>query len=179
MFVERSKLKQSQQTFTTTSEAIFSPCKKYRYVLTRVWNKDKPSLVWLMLNPSVADHIKNDRTVSKCIKFAKIWGYGGITVLNIFALRSTDPKQFYKADDPVGPKNTGYIFHHAANRRVVVAWGTHGKYLNRGLVILEKLKKWASFHEGMRVVCLGTTKDGFPKHPLFVKGDTEPIKWEW
>jgi hypothetical protein len=153
------------------SNAHFSPCKRYRYWLRRVWDDQKPILVWLMCNPSVASETVEDPTVAKCQKYARAWGYGGIIVVNIFALRSTDPKALYESDspisDPVDPeRNDLTILEVCTGRRVIAAWGVHGKHLGRGRKVLELLAG--------KLECLKVTKDGHPGHPLYCKDDVVP-----
>ena len=86
-------------------DAQFSECGKYRYWLSREWTFGENSIAFIMLNPSTADSIKNDSTVTRCIRYAQQFGYQKLIVLNIFAYRSTDPKELYRICDPVGSKN--------------------------------------------------------------------------
>src|SRR5690606_14314462 len=87
---------------TYQAGAEFSACGTYRYRLWRIWDTDKPLLLWIMLNPSTADDKQLDPTCARCQKWAQTWGYGGFMVANVFALRSTDPKGLYSINDPVG-----------------------------------------------------------------------------
>src|ERR1051326_5628436 len=89
--------------------ALFSPCGLFRYRLWRHWTPGMPPLVFVMLNPSTADAEKNDPTVERCERRAKAGGFGGGEVVNLFALRSTDPKALYSAADPIGPENDKVI----------------------------------------------------------------------
>ena len=91
------------------SDAVFSPCQTWRYLLRRIWDHDVPPCYWIMLNPSTADAEKNDPTVTRCIKFSHRWGHGGCVVLNIFAYRSTDPRGLRTYSDPIGPVNDAFI----------------------------------------------------------------------
>jgi hypothetical protein len=86
-----------------TSDATFSPCRKYRYTLTRTWVPDLPLINFVMLNPSTADEVVNDPTVERCERRARMWNCGGLIVTNIFAWRSTDPDELRRVADPVGP----------------------------------------------------------------------------
>ena len=150
------------------SSATFSPCRTYRYSLTRIWDADAPVCAFVLLNPSTADETANDPTITRCIGFARRWGFGSLLAVNIFALRSTDPKGLRRIDDPVGPGNDRAIRRVIKSADLVVAaWGGHGKYLDRGRRVLTMLPDDA--------VCLGINRDGAPKHPLYIPGDTEPI----
>lgn len=146
--------------------ASISHCKAYRYSLVREWSRHG-QLVIIGLNPSTADHRCDDPTVRRCIRFAKSWGFGKLVLVNLFAYRSTDPAVLTLVDDPVGPRNDQSIRQavHAADL-VVVAWGNRGDLLNRHLDILS----WLPAPH-----CLGTTKSGFPRHPLYLRRDTKPV----
>jgi len=144
--------------------AIFSPCRRYRYFLSRVWNPKLPSVMFVALNPSTADEREDDPTVRRCIGFARKWSFGGLILVNLFAYRSTDPAGLLEADDPVGPGNDKHILESARTAgRVVLAWGTKGSWLGRDQHVHALLP-------GAR--CLGITKEGHPKHPLYLAGNT-------
>jgi len=144
--------------------AVFSVCRTYRYSLSRVWNPKRPSVMFVGLNPSTADEQEDDPTVRRCIGFARKWNLGGLILVNLFAYRSTDPAGLVEAGDPVGPGNDKHILASArAAARVVLAWGTKGSLLDRDQHVLSLLP---SAH------CLGVTKDGHPKHPLYLAGNT-------
>lgn len=154
--------------------AAFSPCALYRYTLSRVWDADKDRVVFCMLNPSTATAEVLDPTVTRCVDFAVAWGYGGLVVVNIFALRSTDPDVLRKAVDPVGPDNDVHLAREAADRLVVCAWGnTFSRAKNpllsqRASHVLQILRRYGSVRH------LGLTQDGQPRHPLYLKGSTRP-----
>lgn len=151
--------------------AIISPCHRYRYLLTRRWSSG-PLLGFVMLNPSTADASNDDQTIRRCMEFARREGAGGIRVVNLYALRATDPKEVRKAIDPFGPGNADHVALAATAAAatmtpVVCAWGTLGGDAVAGTV-------WALQNRNARLVCLGKTKDGHPRHPLYVKG-TQPL----
>lgn len=124
-----------------------------------------------MLNPSVACEVFNDPTVERCERRARAGGYGGVTVVNIFALRSTDPKALYKAADPIGPWNDTAILDVARQAgRVVCAWGTHGALRGRGARVLAMLRE-----AGVEPHALRVSKDGHPCHPLYLPYSLEPV----
>lgn len=146
------------------SAAEFSDCRRYRYSLTRVWDASRPTVVFVGLNPSTADETVDDPTIRRCINFAKQWKYGGLIVVNLFAFRATDPSVLKRADDPIGPQNDKAIRHHCATaKRVIAAWGVHGSFLNRDADV---------FSLFTRPFCLGVTKHGAPKHPLYLPSAT-------
>jgi hypothetical protein len=148
--------------------AKFSDCRKYRPRLYRDWDRGRLGVLFIMLNPSVADERREDRTVRRCIGLAHWWGYGWLEVRNLFSLCSTNPRVLYKEKDPVGPDNP-LVYDDDRFDRIIVAWGNNGKLLNRGEDVLRMLKsmKKPVFH-------LGMTKVGQPVHPLYIKGDTKP-----
>jgi hypothetical protein len=118
------------------------------------------------LNPSTANEQEDDPTVRRCIGFARNWNFGGLILVNLFAYRSTDPTRLFEADDPIGPANDRCILASAvAAERVILAWGTRGGLINRDQHVLSFLPV---------AYCLGTTKDGHPKHPLYLPGNTRP-----
>lgn len=93
----------------TTSSAIISKDGLYRYSLERTWDKSKSTVLFVCLNPSVADDKIDDRTVNKMIFFAKKFGYGRLLVGNLFAFRATDRSELFKQEEPIGPENDSYL----------------------------------------------------------------------
>ena len=150
-------------------QAALSADQVYRYQLDRTWNPAWPVITWLMLNPSTADASVDDATVKKITKtFARPWGAGGVTVVNLFAYRATEPADLRKAPDPVGPHNDLFIRDVCCRPAVVVAaWGAHGGLHGRDTAVTRMLAG-----AGVRLHCLGLTRDGHPKHPLYVSGST-------
>jgi len=156
------------------SSAYFSPCGQYRYTLHRRWDATLPTLVWIMLNPSTADAQTDDRTIRRCIGFARGWRYGGIGVVNLFAFRATDPANLpANADQAIGPDNDRHIARAAAAATVMCAWGVRGSQFGRDQQVLRLLAAAGC----ASVLTLGTTKAGHPRHPLYVPGDVLPTKY--
>lgn len=115
-----------------------------------------------MLNPSTADASRDDPTIRRCLAFSKAWGFGAMTVVNIFALRATDPARLARASDPVGPDNDQAILEGVDSAAMsVAAWGVHAGLRHRGAEVLDLLAD-------RPVHCLGTTQDGSPRHPLYM-----------
>lgn len=155
------------------SSAIISDCGRYRYALMRRWD-DNPPLTFIMLNPSTADASLDDPTIRRCVGFAKREGCGAAHVLNLYAYRATDPKALLTCEDPVGPENDTYLLRHAwaaltAGRPVVAAWGVHAQS--------QRVKEMLALVPELDLRCLGATKDGHPRHPLYVKGDQPLVPW--
>jgi hypothetical protein len=151
----------------TRSEARFSPCRTWRYTLHRVWDEGLGLLMVIGLNPSTADEVKNDPTVTRCINYARSWGFGGLVVMNAFAFRATDPRVMKAASDPVGADNDSWLRRMAEGARLILAaWGNHGLWLDRQARVLSLIKR--------EVYCLGVTKAGAPRHPLYLKRDARP-----
>jgi len=150
--------------------AAFDDKREYRYSLTRKWDESKPTLGWIMLNPSTADETDEDPTIRRCVGFAKDWGFGSITVGNLFALRATNPDELREHHDPVGGPNDDYLRALCdSTDKVVAAWGAKGSLLERGREVGEMLD--------VDLYVLDTTKDGHPVHPLYQPKDTEPELW--
>lgn len=148
--------------------ARFDTSGRYRYRLWRRWSTCYPPAVFVMLNPSTADASNLDPTCRRCVGFAREWGYGGIEVVNLFALRSTDPSALYGAADPVGPENDAAIVEAALLGPVVAAWGVHGALNRRGREVAALLRR----ELGKPLLCLGVTVRGEPRHPLYLKASS-------
>jgi len=155
------------------SIAIYSPCERYRYALTRVWAPAGKRALFIMLNPSTATEVQNDPTVERCERRARALGFGAFRVLNIFAWRDTDPRHMRAAADPVGPANDATIIDSLPwADQVVCAWGTHGAHLNRGPQVETMLRA-----TGAPLHHLGLSKGGHPKHPLYIGYAVQPEQW--
>ncbi len=152
--------------------AVISECRLYRYRLDRVWDTGEAQVLFVMLNPSTADATVDDRTIGRCMEFARAWGYGGLVVGNLFAYRATDPQQLKNVDDPVGPENdhTLSLLRDSLNL-TICAWGNRGSYLRRDDAVYALLTAGGS----PPIHCLGMTKGGHPKHPLYLLATTQPI----
>lgn len=144
------------------SSAFISADDRYRYGLLRRWGEVGDYICFVGLNPSTADAEKNDPTIRRCMAFAKAWGYSEIYVVNLFAFRATDPRQMRHAVDPIGPLNMHWVGTMARGAEMVIAcWGRGGSFLQRDDFMQKYLVRL-----GVKLFCLGLTKDGFPKHPL-------------
>lgn len=157
-----------------TSEATYSHCEAYRYTLTRVWDDTAPRCLFIMLNPSTATEIANDPTIERCERRARALGYGAMRIVNIFAFRATDPSDLKRADDPVGTDNLQALADGATwADDVLCAWGAHGAHLNQGRATARGLAATCT-----KLRTLGLTKDGHPRHPLYVSYARAPTQWQ-
>jgi hypothetical protein len=146
--------------------AVFSDSRDYRYVLWRIWDRSKPYVLFVGLNPSTADENQDDPTIDRCRCFAESWGYGGILMVNLFAYCATDPADMKKAADSIGSDNDEWIVRAAKDAGLVVAaWGNDGDFMDRPKQVMEFVPNMS---------CLGMNNTGQPKHPLYVKGDVTP-----
>lgn len=151
--------------------ADFSPCRTWRYSLIRVWDETLPLVVFVLLNPSTADEHHDDPTNRRGIKYAAYWEYGSVVFVNLFAIRSPDPKKIKEVSDPVGPDNDAHILRWAEKAdRIVCAWGPPGEYMGRDEHVLRLLAEYELNY-------LALTKDGHPNHPLYLKANLMPIVW--
>ena len=154
-----------------TGGAAFSRDGRYRYRLWRRWDRSRPTIAFCMLNPSTADASRDDPTIRRCIRFARDWGYGSIEVVNIFALRATDPRVLRSARDPVGPRNDAFMLRAADRQPVVIAWGVLGALRDREAEAL------TLFGPRTRLLALGRTRFGAPRHPLYLRRDVEATEY--
>ena len=148
---------------------ILSPCRQYRYCLWREWDKMKPSYaVFVGLNPSTADEVEDDPTIRRCVGYAKQWGFGALCMVNLFAYRATRPKVMQAHLAPEGEENDRWLVQVARDASVVVAaWGAHGSHRGRDKAVIRLLAGSLS--------CLAKTKDGHPRHPLYLKKTLRPF----
>ena len=147
-------------------DAKLSDCRKYRYALWRTWDDSKPYVMIVGLNPSTADETKDDPTLTRCIKFAKYWGYGGLCMANLFAFRATEPSDMMASSDPVGLENDSWLSKLSKDAGIVVAaWGNDGSHLGRSSAIKAMLP---NLH------CIKMNKSGEPAHPLYLRSSLVP-----
>lgn len=139
---------------------------RYRFALRRTWDATKPAVLFVGLNPSIADGHIDDPTTRRCIRFAREWGYGTLYVGNLFGLVSSSPSQLKTASDPIGRNNDQWLRRLSRRaKKTVVAWGNRGRFQHRSTSVRAFLGD---------TDCLGCTKLGEPRHPLYVRADTDP-----
>lgn len=150
------------------NDAVISDCGKYRYLLRRTWDHTRPRALLVMLNPSTADATTDDATIRSCVRLLSGQGYGSMEVVNVYAYRATDPKELREQSDPFGPRNKNMI--EAAIHRcdvIVCAWGAYPPARQHAVSLLN-----AARSHRPATYCFGRTKDGSPKHPLYIKSGT-------
>lgn len=154
------------------SSAGISSCGLYRWWLFRSWS-ELPLVIWIMMNPSTADHQKNDPTILKIIRYSTRWKYGAALVLNIYAFRTSRPENLPQVmKEAIGRSNNWWIktlFRFAARKSipVVCAWGV--KHGDRGC----QVRRMAA-NAGLQLLCLEVALNGEPKHPRFLSEDLRP-----
>lgn len=160
----------TQLTLDIGSEAGQVAVEPYRYLLWRRWSAG-PAALFCMLNPSTATDVELDPTVRRCVGYVKRWGYPALEVVNLFALRSTDPRALKPHPDPVGPQNDLHILDAARRAKLVVcAWGNGGRLRGRGLAVWRMLDT-----AGIKTHCLRVSAEGHPWHPLYLPNASEPM----
>lgn len=144
--------------------AQFSPCRNYRYILTREWNPNLPPFMVIGLNPSTADENRDDPTIRRCIGFAFRERCGSLIMTNLFGWRDKSPAAMKKQPNPLEHEkgaNFRAISEQAAKAKIVVAaWGIHGNHKGQDVKLMLEYKG--------PIQCFGFTDDGHPYHPLFL-----------
>lgn len=162
---------------TFDRHAVFSECLCYRYDLFYKLGDTGPVVVFIMLNPSTANELDPDPTVTRCMGFARSLGASALRVSNIFALRSTDPLELVKSDVlPVGPLNDQYITDITEDEFVICAWGEPSNARLKRLV-RERSACVVELLGDRKLHALKLTKSGVPRHPLYLRGDSQPVEW--
>lgn len=151
---------------------LYSRDMVFRYAFGRWWEGIDlaTTAIWVLLNPATGDTERWRRpTLERCISRSRGIGATGLVIINLFAYRHTDPRQLRSITNPVGPANDDVLRAFAeAGLRTVVAWGSHGGLLGRSAQVGPLLAG---------PVCLGTTRGGEPRHPLYVPADAQLVPW--
>lgn len=156
----------------------------YRYLLWRdlIESPDLPvTMLFVMLNPSTADGSTDDATLRRCLSYADREGATRLEIVNLYALRSRDPRQLRNAVDPVGPENVWYVEQAVAALggecdMIVAAWGAHAGIVKP--TPLGVLEIACILRDAAPLYCLGLTKHGQPRHPLMTTTGQELIRYE-
>ncbi|HEY9754790.1 MAG TPA: DUF1643 domain-containing protein [Oculatellaceae cyanobacterium] len=142
--------------------AHFDRTGRYRFSLHRRWSDELQAATMVMLNPSTADHLRNDPTINRCIQLSRAWGFGSLNIVNLFAYRTNSPAHLRSIQRPVGKENDTHIMKQCLKAgKVIIAWGNHGSFRGRDKEVLNLLSTFDLW-------CIGQTKLGQPKHPLYV-----------
>jgi hypothetical protein len=150
--------------------AVISGCGQYRYLLSRQVGLSDRVVAFIGLNPSTADATLDDPTIRRCIGFAKRRDAGLLLMVNLFALRSTDPRALRVHAAPVGPDNDFWIDRAVSTADVAIAaWGNGGAQMGRSDAVRTRFQG--------RLEALAITNTGMPKHPLYVRADTETVPY--
>lgn len=154
--------------------AVYSACRRWRYLLWRIESLRAGMIGMGMLNPSTADHLRDDATIRQCRMRARRAGAKGVLVWNLFAFRATRPADLKHADDPIGPDNDAAIaLAVEIARRTVLAWGVHGTHRGRDRQVLQRLDGGIP-----NMWVLGLTANGQPRHPLYLPTETRLQRWK-
>lgn len=152
--------------------ATFSPCGQYRYRLWRRWQNKGNTVLWIMLNPSTADHEVLDPTVTRCLHYSRQWRFAALAVCNLFAYRATYPRQLLAACDPVGVENNRYIRQACVDAdKIILAWGNHGVHSGRADFLRKQLPVWSY---PKKLYALSVNRSGEPAHPLYLPKHLKP-----
>ncbi|WP_343302864.1 DUF1643 domain-containing protein [Chitinophaga niabensis] len=161
--------------------ATISECGIFRYSLWRLWD-EKPIVLFIMLNPSTADGDFDDPTIRRLIGFCQRWGTGGFYVGNLYPYRTSSPailNEWWGSFDnwhemiDANKENQCLVKEMAIKASYcVIAWGANG--MSKGLRTSEEYRYVTG---ELQLFCLGVTKAGFPRHPLYVPYDSPLITW--
>jgi len=140
---------------------LFSNEKKCRFSLERIWDSNKKQALVIGINPSFADQKLDDPTVSKLITLCRYNDFGGFILLNLFPFISTQP---IALDRTVGLKKNRILLENFVSKSesIICIWGN----------TLGQMPETYNFLNAHNLLCFGTNKNGSPKHPLYLKGDT-------
>tara|TARA_B100000700_G_C14700461_1_gene694223 strand:+ start:140 stop:715 length:576 start_codon:yes stop_codon:yes gene_type:complete len=180
-------LKSNSESF---GEAVFSSCNLYRFSLTRKIQDDQRTLLFIGLNPSIADDYFNDQTLRKLLKICTLLGYGTLVVLNLFSRVSKAPKQLQLCLDPIGNQNNNflsfYTFIWSRNYfwDLCFGWGVNGCLYQRDTSVIELLSIYLSARsifckDALGPLVFGLTKAGHPRHPLYLPSASVLSSFDW
>ena len=169
---------------------LFSKCGSYRWILKRELLCGHKTIVFIGLNPSKANSRSNDRTLKRIINFCYRWNYKKIYIVNLFGLISKSPSRLSKTKDPIGGNNdlitliTLQFWRQNINCDLWLGWGDKGQLNGRNLEVLKIIKNLSDLRSDennycKRILSLGLTKRGNPRHPLYMPNESflRPFNW--
>ncbi len=168
---------------------LFSKCRSYRWILKRELLSGKNTIIFIGLNPSKANSINNDRTLLRIINFCSRWNYKNIYVINLFGLVSKSPYQLSKSKDPIGENNNLItlkvleFWRKNINCDLWLGWGDKGELYRRDHMVLKLIKNISKLDSNQnnhysRVLSLGLSKKGSPRHPLYMPNKSALKRFE-
>ena len=148
------------------SGAYFSSCRKYRYALYRIWDENKPLIMFIGLNPSTANENDDDPTIRRVKRFARDWGYGGVFMMNLFAFITPYPEKLMMYSDPIGNNDDWLKEISEKCEDVVFAWGSFKEATERAKDVSKQFTN---------ALALRVNMDGSPAHPLYIPASIVPV----
>ena len=146
--------------------AVFSDCRRYRYKLWRIWDDQKPLIMFVGLNPSTANEMSDDPTIRRVKKFAFDWGFGGVYMMNLFAWVTPYPEELITSENSIGENDMHLLEVSRKCSEIIFAWGSFKEAIERA----EQVK--AMFPQAKALII---NRDGSPRHPLYVRSQTVPV----
>ncbi len=158
---------------------LFSESRSYRWILKRELLSGNKSVVFIGLNPSSANSFNNDMTLRRIINFCSKWDYKNIYIINLFGLISKSPVQLSKSNDPIGGNNdlitlkSLKFWSEDSNCDLWLGWGDKGQFKGRDQKVIKLIKKFSNIKSSgnylsKSALCLGLSKKGNPRHPLYM-----------
>lgn len=148
--------------------AKFSECRGFRKYLWRIWDKEKPMVMFIGLNPSTANETGNDKTISRLIGFARSMNFGGMYMTNLFERVDKNPSGLKGYLDFISENENLFNIRKLCDK-VVFCWGAFKVAKQRAEEVIKLFPD---------AYCFGFNDDGTPKHPLFLRADTQLVKFK-
>lgn len=143
---------------------------EYRYQLWRIWDEEKPIVMFIGLNPSDGDCKADDKTIGRLMNFSTKWGFGGFYVGNLFGFVTPDPKELKQSKNPIGSANDKHLKEMSGKcDKIVCIWGNDGILLGRNKEVMNMFPN---------LYCLEKSKENHPKHPLYLRADLTLIEYK-
>lgn len=85
-----------------------------------------------------------------------------MVMANLYAFRATQPRDLFRANDPIGPLNDDYL-NALSGFDLIAGWGNHGHQPDRLVQVAH-----------LRLQALAVNQSGAPAHPLYLKKNCLP-----